>query len=414
MRRIVLIAMVGFAGSGAACGQLSGGFPAEIDHPAIQYSTRPTRDVVASLNRKIQQGDIRLRFEGPSGFLRSVLEALQIPVESQLVVFSKTSLQARIISPANPRSLFFNDSVAVGWVKGEPFVEVAAQDPEQGMIFYTLDQTPTRAPQFEHQNRCLLCHESFNSLGVPGTLLRSSFVAPDGQPLRQFGDFLNDHRSPFEERWGGWYVTGKADPVRHLGNTVASNSEPPPARASILASLESTFDTSDYLTRYSDIVALMVFDHQMHMMNLITRMGWDARYASFQRIDSAPVLSADAKDLVDYLLFVDEAPLPGRIEGSSGFAEKFASEGPRDRKGRSLRDLDLTTRLFRYPCSYMIYSPAFDALPSEAKGAIYRRMWQILSGQEKTSKYTRLSRQDREAITEILRDTKKDLPLYFR
>jgi hypothetical protein len=272
-------------------------------------------------------------------------------------------------------------------VKGEPFVEVAAQDPEQGMIFYTLDQTPTRAPQFERQDRCLLCHESFNSLGVPGTLLRSSFVAPDGQPLRQFGDFLNDHRSPFEERWGGWYVTGKRDSAPHLGNQVVIHPEsPPPASASILASLEPKFDTSPYLSRYSDIVSLMIFDHQMHMMNLITRMGWDARYASFQHLDSAHVLGEDAKDLVDYLLFVDEAPLPGRIEGSSGFAEKFPLQGPRDHKGRSLRDLDLTTRLFRYPCSYMIYSPAFDALPPEAKDAIYRRMWQILSGQEKASK----------------------------
>ena len=157
MRRIFLIALLPVA---AALAQLSGSFSASPDHPAIQYDTRPANDAVAALNRKIQEGKVQLRFEGPSGYLRSVLDALRIPIESQLVVFSKTSLQAPIITPANPRSLFFNDSVAAGWVKGEPFVEVAAEDPEQGMIFYTLDQVPAAKPVFERQDRCLQCHES--------------------------------------------------------------------------------------------------------------------------------------------------------------------------------------------------------------------------------------------------------------
>jgi len=411
MRRTVLLALLAVAGAFA---ELSGSFSAALDHPAIQYDTRPLNDPVAALNRKIHEGSVQLRFEGASGYLRSVLEALQIPIESQLLVFSKTSLQAPIISPKNPRSLFFNDSVAAGWVKGEPFVELAAEDPEQGVIFYTLNQVPTTKPAFERQDRCLVCHESFSSLGVPGTLLRSSFVAADGQPLRQLGDYLNDHRSPLEQRWGGWYVTGKRVPAGHLGNTIVTNpASAPPVDAPSLTSLEGKFDTSLYLSPYSDIVALMVFDHQMHMINLLTRMGWDTRLALYQRLDISQVLRDDARDLVDYLLFVDEAPLAGKIEGTSGFAGEFAALGPRDRKGRSLRDLDLEHRLMRYPCSYMIYSPAFEALPSEAKDAIYRRMWQILSGQEKGSKYARLSADDRQAVIQILRDTKKGLPAYF-
>jgi len=411
MCRIVLIALLAVA---AAFAELSGSFSAALDHPAIQYDTRPPSDPVAVLNRKIQAGSVQLRFEGASGYLRSVLEALRIPIESQLVVFSKTSLQAPIITPKNPRSLFFNDSVAAGWVKGEPFVELAAEDPEQGVIFYTMDQIPTAKPVFERQDRCLVCHESFSSLGIPGTLLRSSFVAADGQPLRQLGDYLNDHRSPFEERWGGWYVTGKRVPAGHLGNTIATNpASAPPVDAASPTSLEGKFDTSAYLSPYSDIVALMVFDHQMHMINLLTRMGWDTRLALYQRGDVSHSVREDAKALVDYLLFIDETPLPGKIEGTSGFAGKFAALGPRDRKGRSLRDLDLEHRLMRYPCSYMIYSTAFEALPAEAKDAIYRRMWQILSGQEQRSQYARLSSQDRQAIVEILRDTKRDLPPYF-
>ena len=411
MRRTVLLALLAVA---AAWAELSSGFNAALDHPAIQYDARPANDLVAALNRDVQAGKVHLRFEGPSGYLRSVLEALRIPVESQLVVFSKTSLQAPIITPSNPRSLFFNDSVAAGWVKGEPFVELAAEDPRQGVIFYTLDQVPTAQPVFERQDRCLQCHESFSSLGVPGTLLRSSFVARDGQPLRQLGDYLNDHRSPLQERWGGWYVTGQHVPTGHLGNALVTNPQIAPAvEAPSLASLQGKFDTSAYLSPYSDIVALMVFDHQMHMINLLTRMGWDTRLALYQREDVARIVRDDAKELVDYLLFIEEAPLPGPIEGTSGFAGKFAALGPRDRKGRSLRDLDLERRLMRYPCSYMIYSPAFDALPAEAKDAIYRRMWEILSGQKKAVKYARLTPADRQAIVEILRDTKKDLPPYF-
>jgi hypothetical protein len=119
------------------------------------------------------------------------------------------------------------------------------------------------------------------------------------------------------------------------------------------------------------------------------------------------------REVVDYLLFVHEAPLPSPVQGSSAFAQQFAAQGPRDSKGRSLRDLDLEQWLLRYPCSYMIYTEAFDALPAPAKAAVYERMWEILSGQEKGASYSRLTAADRQAIIEILRDTKKDLPDSF-
>jgi len=112
-------------------------------------------------------------------------------------------------------------------------------------------------------------------------------------------------------------------------------------------------------------------------------------------------------------LFVEEAPLPSRMRGTSGFAERFASQGPRDRQGRSLRQLDLDKRLMRYPSSYMIYTQAFDSLPAEAREAIYQRMWQVLSGEDSSARYARLSLADRQAIVEILRETKPGLPAYF-
>jgi hypothetical protein len=176
----------------------------------------------------------------------------------------------------------------------------------------------------------------------------------------------------------------------------------------------------------------MVLEHQTHMANLIVRMGWETRLGSYQPPAGSEIgsgspserpatpektrarLQQAAADLVDYMLFVYEAPLPDKVRGSSAFAERFGALGPSDDQGRSLRQLDLDSRLMRYPCSYMIYSDAFDALPAPAKDLVYRRLWQVLSGQDKDPRYARLSAADRRAIVEILRSTKKELPDYFQ
>lgn len=391
----------------------------ELDDPAIEYSTRSTNDSVTILNSDIQASKVHLQFDGEKGYLKSVLNALHIPIESQMAVFSKTSVQARRINPQNPRTLFFNDSVAVGWVR-DGFVEVAAQDPRQGVIFYVLDQTPVEKPTFARRNDCLTCHNSNNAMGVPGMLVRSQFTAPNGSPMRWLGNYISDHRSPLAERWGGWYVTGKTGTIRHMGNAVVTDERNPDSpvldQTLNLASLAGRFDTDAYLSPYSDIVALMVFEHQMHMMNLLTRIGWQTRYllrnGHIQDIGKND-LEDSAKDLVDYMLFVDEAPLQSKIEGTSGFAGQFSSDGPRDSRGRSLRQFDLEHRLMRYPCSYMIYSEVFDSLPLEARDAIYQRLWLVLSEAAADKKYSSLSRSDRKAIVEILRETKKGLPPYF-
>jgi hypothetical protein len=417
MSRSAVVA-AGILASGALLlGELGGAFDAPLDHPAIQYAQRAANDPVAKLNRKLQEGQVQLKFEGASGYLRSVLDALDVPLESQLAVFSKTSLQARLIDPRNPRTIFFNDSVAVAWVRGEPFVEVAAEDPQQGVIFYTLDQKAAERPQLQRSDTCLQCHESYVTLGVPGALVRSAFPATDGTPLRQLGDYVPDHRTPLEQRWGGWFVTGKLGAARHMGNVLVSNPNDREPKFANLSpeTLRSVFESRDYLSPYSDVVAHLVFEHQMHMINLLTRVSWETRFARYEhRRDFAVRMREAANELADYMLFVDEAPLGGKIQGTSGFQETFAERGPRDHMGRSLRQFDLDRRLMRYPCSFMIYSEAFDALPAEAKEAIYKRMWQILSGAVEGEKYARFSLADRQAVVEILRDTKKDLPDYFR
>lgn len=381
-------------------------------HPAIQYDLRPSTDAVARLDRALQKGETRLEFEPGSGYLRPLLRALQIDPDTQMAVFSKTSLQSAVISPRNPRTIFFNDTTVVAWPRGG-FIEIEAQDPSQGVAFYMLEQRQTPAPRFRREQTCLTCHVSYATLNVPGPLIRSVATDGDGAALSYLSNATIDHRTAFEERWAGWFVTGATDGLRHLGNRTMRAPVPfdatfPPA-ATPMVSIAGRVDTDGYLSAHSDIAALLVFAHQMHMMNLITRIGWQTRVALADGApDAARSIEAAAVDFVDYLLFVDEPRLPAPVKGASGFAERFSGLGPRDSKGRSLRELDLQTRVLKYPCSYLIYSPAFDALPAESKSAIYARVRDVLSGKATGARYQRLAAADRQAILEILRDTKPD------
>ena len=403
----------------AAAGQLTER-PLEgaLTHPAIQYFG-PTTDPAAELARRVEAGDATLTFEPGSGYLRSVLDALHVPIASQMLVMSKTGVQALHTDPANPRAIYFNDAVTVGYIRGAPLLELAVHDPRQGVVFYTIDQKPQARPVFERPRACLRCHQVYTTLHVPGMLARSSFVAADGLPLGQYGTYDADDRTPFRKRWGGWYVTGTHGAMRHMGNAIVTTRDDPDAaisdRTLNRTSLDGAFDPRTYPSAHSDIVALLVFQHQGHMTNLITRVGWEARVAAHEhRLDFAHGPVRDAIDeLVDYLLFVDEQPLTDRVSGTSGFAEAFAAQGPFDAHGRSLRQLDLTRRLLRYPCSYMIYSAAFRALSDGVRQAIYARVGEILAGRDARAKYARLSQDDRRAVAEILRDTLADLPSAF-
>ena len=388
--------------------------PFDLEHPAVGYSTRPANTVVDALNGRLQSGALSLPFDARTGFLKPVLSALNVGVDSQMAVFSKTSLQSNQIHSRNPRVIYFNDSVVVAWVPGG-FIEIAAHDATQGAVFYRLLESPIGPPVIFRDNSCLGCHNAYATLGVPGFLAKSIPSARDGSALPWLGNYLTDHRSPLTERWAGWFVTGNAGPSRHLGNAPVIDRNIDDVRVEDanlnLTDLSSRFDTSSYLSPRSDVVALLVFNHQLRMMNLLTRIGWEARMLAHDGRSEAAVVAAlrnTAIETVDYMLFVDEAPLAG-VRGSSGFAESFSARGPRDSKGRSLRDLDLKQRLFKYPCSYMIYSQAFEQLPATAKRAIYDRMWAVLSGAERAPKYARLSAGDRDQIIEILGETKADV-----
>jgi hypothetical protein len=388
--------------------------PSELrDHPQIKYSTTPPQDAVAHLNQELAAGTRKLSRTEKHGYLESVLAALNVPAESQVLVFSKTSFQAPRINPQNPRALYFNDTVSVGWVRGGEVLELAAQDPRQGTMFYTLEQSGDDPPRFVRNAACIACHTGETTLDIPGLFAGSNYIDEKGNTVYS-PIFSTEQRTPFDMRWGGWYVTGTHH-GRHLGNAVATDMSDVTKMATPanwnLADLSGRFDTAAWLRPTSDIVALLVLEHQMRMTNLMTRVNWEARVGP--TLAGRPMSKA-VEELVDYLLFVDEAELPGPIVGSNDYAKTFAAGAPRDPRGRSLKDLDLQQRLFRYPCSYLIYSAQFDALPADVRQQIYQRMYEVLAGGDPDPRYTQLSEDRRRAVIDILIATKPELRDFFR
>ena len=378
--------------------QRAGVFDQSMNHPAIKYSTSDSSTVVDELNRKLADGSATLVFDEKTGYLKSVLDLLNIPVESQVLVYTQTSQQSKHITMTNPRAIYFNDEASVGYIRGAGLLEIVAQDAKLGSIFYVVHQDAGAARRFGREQQCLRCHLSWDTLGVPGMSVLSTF--PRASESEYANGFFVDHYRQIRERWGGWYVTGKRVPPRHLGNLPLILPKPPAAPPGGRVSLEGQFDLTGYLTPYSDVVALMVLEHQVHFTNLVTRATWEARLGNEMRIAEA------AGTLADYLLFVDEAPITeGPIVGSSGFTEVFVAKGRKDANGRSLRELDLKTRLQKYPLSYMIYSPHFQALPEAPKNLVIGRINDVLSGKIAGPKYAHLTPALRTAIREILNAT---------
>ena len=403
----------------------------------IFYRSDDINDPVAKLQRRLEQGNAKLAYDAQDhGYLKSVLKLLDVPVSSQTLVFSKTSFQYPKISPEHPRALYYNDDVYVGSVHEGKEIEIVSFDARQGAIFYLLHEEKADKPAFERAELdCTQCHIAAGTRGIPGVLVRSVQPTSAGTLVTGASTYITDQDSPFKQRWGGWYVTGKlADGT--LANATAP--EGTSGRDVKLATLEKPFDASTYLTPGSDAVALLVLGHQTQMHNLITLTNYKTRIALHtlasqsagagsaegavaQVSADAPLPEATrhqferpAEQLLRYLLFANETQLPNldakEVIASSAFAREFAARGPRDSKGRSLRDFDLSTRIFRYPCSYLIYSDAFDELPEPSKTYVYHRLLEILSGQDKDADFESLSADDRQAILEILLETKPGLP----
>ena len=393
-------------------------FRYDVEYPFMSYRDAARADPVAELTRRLESGKARLELDGPRGLLDSLLAELEIDPASQVLVFSTTSLQVGNIRPRTPRAIYFNDDVYVAWVQGGGPIEIASMDPNLGPVFYTLAHERGAEPKVENE-RCLRCHDSLSLTGggVPRFIVGSGYIGRDGNIVSHEGWILTTQRTPFRNRFGGWYVTGHHGDQVHLGNIVVRDvyalQDLDRLRIGNIESLDGLVDTSIYAAPGSDIVALLVMQHQIDVQNEISRVNYKVR-AAMQR--SEVVSPADVAELVEPLvetmLFAGAAPLEGPIVGTSGFRDAFERRGPADDSGRSLRELDLESRLMRYPLSFQIYSEAFDALPDVAKTQVYRRLYEILGGEDSSEKFAHLSTADRAAVLEILAATKPDFAAF--
>lgn len=361
----------------------------------------PEVDPVATLASKAPA----MKFEKGVGVLRGVLKALDIPIESQVLVFSKTSLQSSLIDRKNPRALYFNDTTYVGFIPGAPLIEIMSVDPVKGALFYTIPNRVANSNKITKEGpNCFRCHGGRG--GVPANLfVQSSHVPVSGYP-RVFGTTVEvDARTPIQQRWGGWYVSGSHGAMRHMGNEPSTGTDQNPKidaeKGANVLNLAKYFDTKKYLSPGSDIVALMVMEQQMHIQNLLSQISVDYK-------DRKQVVPSAVEPLVRALLGSGEAVLSSPVKGTTAFAANYSARGPKDRLGRSLFQLDLTKRLQKYPCSPLIYSPSFDAMNPVIKAAVYERLYHVLSSETPPAEYRHLSATDREAILKIIIETKPE------
>ena len=375
------------------------------EHPAIRYYKTPAANRVSRLADRLAGGQIELRYDREHGYLPALLASLDVPVSSQTLVFSKTSFQASRISPRLPRAVYHNEDTYIGFVRGGDILEIVSVDARLGVAFYSLDQGQTSRPLLRQRgDECMQCHHASVTAGVPGLMVRSILPDRSGTPVFPGPSHITDHRSPFAERWGGWYATGTHGDARHMGNVYVEKGESAEgldlARGANTTDLQRLFDAGAYLSPYSDIPSLMVLEHQTRMSNLLARASWS------QRIDGS-VDAAQVEELVRYMLFADEPLLEAPVKGMSSFAAEFSRRGVRDKAGRSLWKMNLDKRLLEYPCSYLIYSDSFVGLPAAVKDAIYRRLGDALAGKNRDAAH--LSGAQRAAIREILLDTKPEV-----
>lgn len=383
------------------------------DLPPISYSDTAASDSVSKMAAALAAGTLELDGRDALGRLKFVLEKLEIPVESQVLVFSKTSLQNGLIHPKNPRCLYFSENAYVGYVPGGA-MEAIVQDPVLGPVFYLIESGGEAGLQIDRDtNNCLSCHATGRTEGVPGMLIRSVYPDSDGHPLLHLSTNDVSHETPLEERWGGWYVTGNSS-LPHLGNRVFTEEGDLDAEVSALEDLGGLLDVTKYPLPTSDIVALMVLEHQCQMHTLLNAATMNYRRARHFMVTIAPesdpesgsagrVAESWADKIVECMFFKDEADLGEGIEGNAGFQKAFAKRYPKTKEGGSLAEFRLYGRVFKNRCSYMVYSDAFRGLPETVKGKVVARMGKVLEGTDPDIDWIGVS--ERKRISRILEET---------
>jgi len=385
----------------------------DLDRPPHEYHTRQPRDRFTKLKDDLESGRLPVDRSSEKAFVESLLRALEIPLSSQMLVFSTTSLQLRMITPANPRALYFNEDIYIGWVPGGQ-IEVLSLDPELGAIFYIFDpprnDLPVRAAR---SARCMNCHAADDTGHVPGLLVKSVLSGERGGSLKSFRIEQTGHQIPFAERFGGWYVTGDTRLSTVLGNTFGRYVDGTLTKAPLEPG--RYFDFARYPVATSDVLPQLVHEHQAGFVNRVVEAGYRARtylHAGNGQLSEAhgKLLDEQARLITRYLLFADEAPLPpGGVRGDTAYQTDFLKTRRAAPGGASLKDFDLRTRLFRHRCSYMIYSPVFTALPAALKQRIYAELAVALHPAQPAAVYAYLPAPEKQAIRAILRATVPDL-----
>ena len=375
----------------------------DFERDPIRYSRAASKTRVDSLGTSIDEGRQVLSFTKANGYLGGLLQSLDISTATQVLVFSKSSAQRDHIGPRNPRAIYFNDDVYVGYIPGAPSLELTASDSRLGTVFYTLDQRRLEKPQFERTSQCLECHAASRTMGVPGHLFRSFSVDGSGWvDFTKLGDQIT-HRLPFADRYGGWYLSGQQLPDGTQGRLLSDSYR----NGSV-----APFSVDVYPEPGSDYVALLILGHQIHFHNYVTRLNYEARIAMGQ-YGHVRYLKQQIEGFMKYLLFMDEVPLPEPTLGSTEFIKDFSKRAKRDSEGRSLRDFDLGTRLFKYRCSYMIGSTAFGGLEATVRREISLRLKEILELSNPKAPYNLLPRKEREAIRSILVSTDQPITSFW-
>lgn len=409
----------------------------EYENAPIRYSASTPNDAAQRLEKLMAAGKVTIDRTDAWSILKGLMRQLHIPAESQVMVFSKTSKQNDRISPQTPRVIYFGDNAYLGYTLGGS-IEVTTIDPRLGPIFYIVDPDtePKKPLTFQRDQSCLSCHGGPFSPDVPGVLVRSVFPSAQGHPIMSQGSTVVDTTTPFSDRWGGWYVTGRHGDARHRGNVVATEKGDQTVEMDFeaganVSDLSKFFDTTPYPRKTSDIVALMVLEHQTSVQNVLTKANHAALRAmhmqtSLQKELGEPVMHEPtgtarriidhaAEDVVEALLFKDEAELPeGGIEGDPGFQTAFAKNAPQSSDGRSLKDFQLLNRLFKLRCSYMVYSVTFEHLTATLKQAVLARLWQVLEGKDTTGIFAYLGETERGHIRRVLVETLPGVPEEWR
>ncbi|MFD2159211.1 hypothetical protein ACFSW8_09905 [Rubritalea tangerina] len=389
---------------------------ADYELKPAEYSKAGDKNGVTALAKSLPD---LLKRRGAKESLKWVLGKLDVPVDSQMLVFSKTSEQNPLIHPRNPRAIYFSEDYYIGYVPGGVIELIAVDDPS-GPMFYTFDpRQGDGSPGFVRDRSCLRCHASARTQDVPGMLVRSVHADQDGQLALQWGSYLTLPSSPLKERWGGWYVTGTHGDAQHMGNKVTKKLEDGTYQYQFehgqnVESLDAYVDLNRHLTDTSDIVALMVMEHQIAVHNTFYSAMFGYQRAAFlQRAlhpDEYPEDNAQLKRLeksysdavLRAILMVDHVALPvDGVDGSAAFQEAFKEAGVRSVEGWSLRDLRLQKRLFKYRCSYMVHSAAFGHLPLAIREQVLERLYQHLNHKAEPG-FPELSERERERIHAIL------------